>query len=93
VIGEVFDFAGRLGAGLIKAILGALWLFGSLYLGARVVDHGGKKWQGWLVGIIALILIGALFFPAMSAMDHIRCRGADDYQDCIDQEGQYAPEY
>lgn len=75
---------GSMGAGLllIPLSLGALVAAtGAGYYAERVSK---KKWIGWIVGIVAFVLIALIFGPSILAIKRVSCHGASDYSACMD---------
>jgi hypothetical protein len=81
---SALDFLGGMGAGLIQGVLMLVWLGSSIFVGCWLVDHGRSKFLGWVAGIGTAILLGLLIMPAAGALDSVRCKGAADYQSCVD---------
>lgn len=45
-----------------------------------------KMWVAWVAGILAFVFVVLIFGPVREALKRVSCRGADDYQACIDGE-------
>lgn len=80
----IFDTLGGMGAGLASAVLSMGVLFGAIFLGCKAAEVRGKSWQGWLVGVVSFLVLGAMFYPATEALTRVACKNADDFQACVD---------
>lgn len=82
-------------SGFIASILGlavdGAAFFGAAFLGIWIAGRTRRNWVGWLAGIAALVLLAIVLAPISEALKEVQCKGANNYQDCLDDEGDYAP--
>lgn len=79
----VFQFLGRFGAGVLYYSLGLAWLFASAAGGFAVYKWTEKRWAGWLSGLLAAILLMAIFGSAIEAVHRATCYGVHDFEGCM----------
>ena len=88
---------GQFGSGIL-ALLGTIGLLvGALCLANKTIAHFYppplsplaplKKHRGWQVGLVTLmylLLLGLLFWPSIDALKRHACKGANDFEECMD---------
>lgn len=89
----MIDWLGQLGASLAKVLLGVGLLWGSVALSLKIIGKRGATWSENRSCITTLLLsavifaaLAIVFGPAYQALQNAACRGAEDYQACIEGE-------
>jgi hypothetical protein len=80
---SIFHFFGWAGAGLVHLALLIGWLLASAYAGIRFYLWTDRRWTGWLVGILAALLLYAILGPTIDAVQSVSCRGAPNHAACM----------
>jgi hypothetical protein len=84
----IIDWLGTLGGSLALLLLEGTVLFGAMFIGVAVAARRNSTWQGWASGLISLVLLGAIFMPSIEALRESLCKGAQDFQACMEGEGE-----
>lgn len=83
---EALQWIGSLGAALVSLTLMTAIAVAAAWLGMKVANRRRSSWQGWAVGLLAFLLIGLVFYPAIEALREVECRSSSDYRACIENE-------
>jgi hypothetical protein len=86
VVHYIVGQLGGLGAAIVEVALAIASFVGAIAAGHYASEFTGKRWIGWAVGILALVLLLLIFGPIYQAANRIDCHQSDDYQGCIDGE-------
>lgn len=72
------------GLELASTILLLVWIFASAWAADKSTKKWGARW-GWALGLTTLFVLGAITFPARTAIEEYGCRHygycADDRED------------
>ena len=88
----ILDWLSSFGAGMVRVALLGAWIIGAAWVGINIAQYRGP-WLGWLTGILTLLFLGVMLFPAMDALKTVECKGAKYFEDCMNDEGAYEPDY
>ena len=89
----MIGWLGQFGADLAKVLLGFAMLAASVALAVKLIGARGDNWSEnrscLTTGILSALIFAVLaivFGPAYQALQNAACRGAEDYQACIEGE-------
>ena len=80
-------FLTSIGLGFLKLIAMLLPFAVAGYAGEKMAQRGVRTWLCWVVGLLIFGVLGAMFWPATDLLQSAICKGADDYQACMDDPG------
>lgn len=89
----MIDWLGQLGADVARLLLGVALLGGSIGVAIKIIGKRDERWSEnrscITTCVLSALLFAALaivFGPAYQALQNAACRGAEDYQACIEGE-------
>jgi hypothetical protein len=77
-------FLSNIGLGLLSFAIKTIPFIAAVCVGLAMSKHGFRTWKCWAAGIAILCVTAAMTWPAAEILKSAGCRGASDYQDCMD---------